>query len=724
MARLSLAGDGIALVAPTASESGFGAADLDELEAIIARIASEPGIRAAIFMTPEDDFCLGSDPAWYRAMAAAGTGAASRDDAVRAVMSETGRLSKMLRTLETCGKPAVAAIAGRCFGAGLDLALACQHRIAADVPAVRFGFPQIAVGMMPNGGGTQRLPRIVGTKAALEMLLKGTTVAAPQARELGLIHVVVSAASLLDRARERITAANVSQPGDGKGFDPPGGTPYGREGMQSWPVFNALYRKETHDHYEARRAILSSTYEGLCVRSMDAALAIELRYVTRTLLSPQSHVMLRSLHESVAELEAGARRPKGVPPSEIRRVGIIGAGFMGAGIAFSAAAAGLDVLLLDRDVESAEKGKAGCAETLKKAVARGTLPAGDEAGLLERIAVGADFAALSGVDLAIEAVFENRDVKADVLSRAGAMLRSDAVLASNTSTLPITSLAGHGGRPDRFIGIHFFSPVDRMRLVEIIPGRQTSDEALAVAFDFVRRLRKTPIVVNDSRGFFTSRVVMTHKKEGIRMLEEGVPPALIENAGRAAGMPVGPLALADEVALDLSWKILSATRNDLGESYESGPIDRILEEMVERRGRFGRKNRKGFYDYPPDGRKRLWPGLSDICPPRDAAGVSFEELKERLLLIQALETARCFAEGVLADVREADVGAILGFGFAPFTGGPLSYIDAMGTGVFLGKCRAYMRRFGNHYRPPKLLVDMAKKGETFYGRFSPPRVVG
>jgi 3-hydroxyacyl-CoA dehydrogenase/enoyl-CoA hydratase/3-hydroxybutyryl-CoA epimerase len=329
-------------------------------------------------------------------------------------------------------------------------------------------------------------------------------------------------------------------------------------------------------------------------------------------------------------------------------------------------------------------------------------------------------AGLADADLIIEAVFENRDLKSALLPKAEAVLADGALLASNTSTLPITGLGQTLARPDNFLGIHFFSPVDRMQLVEIIRGKETSDAATARAFDFTRQIGKTPIIVNDSRGFFTSRVVMIHKKEAIHMLQEGVPAAMIENAGKAAGMPVGPLALADEVALDLSWKILEATRADLGAAYRAGPMDRLLEEMVVKRGRLGRKNAKGFYDYPEGGKKRLWPGLAEIVPSRDASNYSFEELKERLLLIQALETARCFAEGVLTDVREADLGAILGFGFAPFTGGPLSYIDTMGSRAFAEKCQAYATKYGDRYSPPALLLDMANKGETFYERF-PPR---
>jgi 3-hydroxyacyl-CoA dehydrogenase/enoyl-CoA hydratase/3-hydroxybutyryl-CoA epimerase len=343
----------------------------------------------------------------------------------------------------------------------------------------------------------------------------------------------------------------------------------------------------------------------------------------------------------------------------------------------------------------------------------------DRTTTLSLIKPAADYAALAGADLLIEAVFENRELKSDVLPKMEGAIPADGILASNTSTLPISGLAGNLQRPGNFLGIHFFSPVDRMQLVEIIRGGKTSDETLARAFDFVRQIGKTPIVVNDSRGFFTSRVVMTHKKEGIYMLEEGVPAALLENAGKAAGMPVGPLALADEVALDLSLKILQATKADLGDSYRPGPIDRVMEEMVEKRGRFGRKNGKGFYDYPPGQKKRLWPGLTEIMPPKNASAFSFDELKERLLLIQAIETVRCFEEGVLTDVREADIGAILGFGFAPFTGGPLSYIDTMGSKAFLAKCRTYQRKYGDRYRPPALLVDLAKTGDSFYGRFPP-----
>jgi 3-hydroxyacyl-CoA dehydrogenase/enoyl-CoA hydratase/3-hydroxybutyryl-CoA epimerase len=537
---------------------------------------------------------------------------------------------------------------------------------------------------------------------------------------LGIVNELAPRETLVARAKQWIKAGGKAvQPWDEKGFKIPGGAPYSPQGLTMWPAANALYRKETYDNYDAQRAILKCVYEGLQVKSFDAALRIEARHFTKLLMGPQARNMIRSLFVSMQDLSKGARRPANIPETRVKRLGIIGAGFMGSGIAYVAARAGIDVLLLDRDQASAEKGKAHSQSLLQKEISKGRASEAEMQSVLGRITPVQDYQALADADLVIEAVFENRELKSTVLPMAEAVLGPGARLASNTSTLPISALAETLKRPQDFVGIHFFSPVDRMQLVEIIRGKASSDEAVARAFDFTRQLKKTPIVVNDSRGFFTSRVVMTHKKEGIHMLEEGVPAAMVENAGKAAGMPVGPLALADEVALDLSWKILQATKTDLGDRYREGPIDRLMEEMVVKRGRFGRKNGKGFYDYPEGRKKRLWPGLTEIIAAKEPSNFAFDELKERLLLIQALETARCFEERVLTDVREADIGAILGFGFAPFTGGPLSYIDTMGSKTFVEKCRAYARRYGDRYAPPALLRDMAKKGETFYERFSP-----
>jgi 3-hydroxyacyl-CoA dehydrogenase/enoyl-CoA hydratase/3-hydroxybutyryl-CoA epimerase len=430
--------------------------------------------------------------------------------------------------------------------------------------------------------------------------------------------------------------------------------------------------------------------------------------------------MIRSLFVSMQELNKGARRPADAAPSTLKKIGVLGAGLMGAGIAYVSAQAGLDVVLIDRDQEAADKGKAHAQKLLADAVKKNRTTQAAADAVLAHITPTGDYNALKGVDMIIEAVFEDRKVKAEATAKAQAVVGDKVVFGSNTSTLPITSLAEQSKDATNFIGVHFFSPVDKMLLVEIIMGEKTGDAALAVALDYVRAIRKTPIVVNDSRGFYTSRVVGTYIREGHLMLAEGVPAAMIENVGKQAGMPVGPLALNDEVAVDLAWKILKATEADGG---EVDPKQRtLLDEMVEKRGRYGRKNGKGFYDYPASGPKRLWPGLAELQPVKlDPDTIDVTELKHRLLAIQALETARCFEENVLTDVREADVGSILGFGYAPYSGGTLSYIDMMGTKTFVALCEKLAQKYGERFKPNKLLVDMAAKGEGFYARFAPKR---
>jgi 3-hydroxyacyl-CoA dehydrogenase/enoyl-CoA hydratase/3-hydroxybutyryl-CoA epimerase len=725
--RFEAGADGIALITwdmPGRSMNVIDEAVLDEIGEIVRRLKSDAQIRAAIITSGKKTFCAGADLVFLQALAARYGAAGKRSldqQELRTLMEEAGRFSRVFRELETCGKPVVAAMNGTVLGGGLELCLSCHHRIVADDPSAKIGLPESKVGLLPGAGGTQRLPRLIGAEAALDLMLNGRHIDPGSALKLGVVHAIAPRDDLVAAARQWIAAnPKPTPPWDEKSFKLPGGTPYSPQGLMTWPAANALYRKSSYDNYDAQRAILKCVYEGLQVKSFDAALRIETRHFTKLLMGPQARNMIRSLFVSMQDLSKGARRPQSPPETRVRKLAVIGSGFMGAGIAHVSASAGLEVLLLDRDLETAEKGKAQVDRALSSEFAKGRLTESLRQDALARIATASDYKQLADADLVIEAVFENRALKSELLPKAEAAMRPDALLASNTSTLPISGLAESLERSKSFVGIHFFSPVDRMQLVEIIRGQQTSDEAVARAFDFTRQIRKTPILVNDSRGFFTSRVVMTHKKEGMYMLEEGVPPAMVENAGRAAGMPVGPLALADEVALDLSWKILQATRSDLGDAYREGPIDRIMEEMVVRRGRYGRKNAKGFYDYPQGAKKRLWAGLCDIVPAKPAFSFNFDELKERILLIQALETARCFAENVLTDVREADVGAILGFGFAPFTGGPLSYIDTMGTRAFLDRCRALEAKYGERYAPPALLVEMAKKGETFYDRF-PPR---
>jgi 3-hydroxyacyl-CoA dehydrogenase/enoyl-CoA hydratase/3-hydroxybutyryl-CoA epimerase len=446
---------------------------------------------------------------------------------------------------------------------------------------------------------------------------------------------------------------------------------------------------------------------------------VESRYFAHVLQTKEAGAMLRSLFVSKQELDKGARRPSAEPRRPINKVGVLGAGFMGAGIAYVTAQAGIDVVLLDRDLPSAEKGKAHSDQLADKAIQRGGATREEKEALLSRIRPSADHADLVGCDLVIEAVFEDRAVKAEATEKAAAHLSAEAIFASNTSTLPITSLAKTYKDPPRFIGIHFFSPVDRMLLVEVILGKETGDAALATALDYVRAIKKTPIVVNDNRGFYANRCVMAYLLEGHLMLSEGVPAAMIENCARMAGMPVGPLSLTDEVGVDLAWKILQATKKDAGTEILVDPAqEKLLQEMVVKRERFGRKNGKGFYDY--SGRdKALWPGLTDIAPPRSAEDFDVSELKQRFLVTQALEAARTMEEGVVTDPREADVGSILGFGFAPFTGGTLSYIDGMGPAEFEAVAERLAKKHGARFRPPMLLREMTVNGETFYDRFAP-----
>ena len=435
--------------------------------------------------------------------------------------------------------------------------------------------------------------------------------------------------------------------------------------------------------------------------------------------------MIRSLFVSMQELNKGARRPAAVPPTNLKKIGIVGAGFMGAGIAQVSAAVGLRVVLIDRDQEAADKGKAALAKALSDRVMKGRMKGADRDALLEKITPAADYGALKDCDLVIEAVFEDRKVKADVIKKIEAVIGDDVILASNTSTLPITSLAAEFKDPKRFIGIHFFSPVALMMLTEIILGKETGDKALAVALDYVRMIRKTPIVVNDLRGFYANRCVINYLLEGHLMLLEGIPPAMIENVARMAGMPVGPLALNDETGLDLGLKIVRATEADLGAKAINQGQKKLFEDMVEKHGRSGRKNGKGFYDYPQSGPKRLWPGLADILPKKltreEVEALDVTELKQRILVTQAVEAARTFEDKVVTDVREADVGSILGWGFAPFTGGTLSYIDMMGSKAFVDLCRKLEKKHGPRFAPPKLLIDMAATGDTFYHRFAPPK---
>ncbi len=702
---LTIDADGIALLVwnmPGRSMNVIDQLVMDELETFVARAKDDTTISGVVIASGKPSFSGGADLAMLGGLA--NVTEASPDAEKIKARDAVGRLGEIYRQLETSGKPFACAINGTCLGGAFELALACHFRVATDEGLAKLGLPESKVGLLPGAGGTQRLPRLIGAEQALKLMLRGTHVSPQEAQKLGLVHRLAPVDELVAVARQWLReSGRTVQPWDEKDFRIPGGAPYSAQGLPMWIAANALYRKETFDNYDAQRAIMACVYEGLSVKSIDAGLLIERDYFAKLMFGRQSKVMIRSLFQSMQDLNKGARRPKSELASKVSRLGIVGAGFMGSGIAHVSARAGIDVVLLDRDAASAEKGKASASRKIDVSA---------------RITATADYAALADCDLVIEAVFENRALKAEVWGQIDAAMNDAALRASNTSTLPITSLAAHVGDQANFIGIHFFSPVDKMQLVEIIMGKKTSSTALARALDYVKQIKKTPIVVNDSRGFFTSRVVSAHIAEAHFMLEEGIPPVLIEHAGKRAGMPVGPLALADEIALDLQWKIMQATKTDLGAAHTDGPIERIIEEMVVKRERFGRKNGRGYYDYPEGGKKTLWPGIAEIVSLKPPESFSFDSIKERLLLIQALETARCFAENVLTDVREADVGAILGFGFAPFTGGPLSWIDTMGTDIFVKKCRRLQKQFGARYAPPKLLTEMAHGNERFYDRFA------
>jgi 3-hydroxyacyl-CoA dehydrogenase / enoyl-CoA hydratase / 3-hydroxybutyryl-CoA epimerase len=720
--------DGIALAtwdSPGRSMNVIDATVMDELSAIIDQITADTAVKGVVITSGKDAFCAGADLTMLEGLSRAFAELAASQGEEAAMMrffEESRRWSVLCRRIETCGKPWVAAINGTALGGGFELALACHRRIAADNPRTRLGQPEVKVGLIPGAGGTQRIARMMPPSDALQFLLKGDQVQLARAKAMKLIDTVVPKADLIRVAKEWIKAGGSAKaPWDVDGFKLPGGPVYSKAGIMVFTPANAIYRRETYDNYPAARAILQVVYEGLQL-PMDQALRVESRWFAKILRSPEAAAMIRTLFVSMQELNKGARRPANVPAKQLKKIGIIGAGFMGGAIAYVSALAGLNVVLIDRDPESAEKGKAHSQKLVTDQINRGRATTADRDALLARISATADFVALKDCDLVIEAVFEDRKIKEEVISRTQNVLGEEAIFGSNTSTLPITSLAAAFKDRTRFIGIHFFSPVERMMLVEIIMGKETGDVALATALDFVRTIRKTPIVVNDSRGFYASRVVGTYIREGHLMLTEGVPPALIENVARMAGMPVGPLSLTDEVAVDLAWKILKATEGDLGAAAVDAKQKALLAEMVEKRSRFGRKNGKGFYDYPQNAPKRLWPGLADLQPNRlDVDDIDIAMLKRRLLGIQALESARCIEDRVVTDVREADVGSILGFGFAPFTGGTISYIDGMGVKNFVQMCNDLAKACGERFKPSKLLTDMAKKGETFYGRFAPAK---
>jgi 3-hydroxyacyl-CoA dehydrogenase/enoyl-CoA hydratase/3-hydroxybutyryl-CoA epimerase len=727
--HMDLEGDGVlALVwdMPGRSLNVLTAECIAELSAILDRVIADEAVTGVVLSSGKAGFSGGADLSMIEGIAriyAQAKASGGEAAAAKAVFEESRKLSQLYRRIETSGKPWAVAIHGICLGGALELALACHYRVVSNAPSTRVGLPEVKVGLFPGAGGTQRVARIMPPQDALQMLMKGEQIRPDRARAMRLVDEVAPREEIVARAKAWLAGSpKAVKPWDEKGFKLPGGPVWSKAGFMTFPAANAIYRRETQGNYPAIGAMLQAVFDGLQL-PMDLALTVESRLFAKVLMSPEAAAMIRTLFVSMQELNKGARRPKSAPASRLKTIGVVGAGFMGAGIAYVTAQAGLDVVLLDRSLEEAEKGKAHAQKLISGQVVKGRATGAGRDALLARIIPTADYAALSGCDLVIEAVFEDPAVKAGIITRVEAVLAPNAVFASNTSTLPITGLAKASSRPERFVGLHFFSPVEKMMLTEVIVGERTGDEALAVALDYVRAIRKTPIVVRDSRGFYANRCVIAYMLEGHLMLSEGVPPAMIENLARAAGMPVGPLALNDEIALDLALKTLKATKAQAGADAVNPLQEKLLTALVESEGRLGRKNGKGFYDYPEDGKKRLWPGLGDLVGQRlDPETLDHVEIRDRLIVAQALEASRTVEEGVITDVREADVGAILGFGFAPFTGGPLSLIDGMGAAAFVAKARALESKYGARFAPNALLIDLAQSGEGFYDRFAPGRM--
>lgn len=717
----SVDADGVATIAWDVAQKSMNVLSLDglaQLEAHIDTALSDADVKGVIITSAKPDFAGGMDLnviAKMKEMA----GETPEQGLFDGIMS----MHRVLRKIERAGmdaktlkggKPIVAALPGTALGIGLEIPLACHRIIAADNPKAKIGLPEIMVGIFPGAGGTTRLARKLGAMGAAPFLLEGKLSDPKKAKAAGIIDDVVAADELLAKAKEWVLAAkdaDLVKPWDAKGYKMPGGNPYHPAGYMTFVGANAMINSKTMGVYPAAKALLSAVYEGAMV-PFDTALKIEARWFTHVLMNPSSTAMIRSLFINKEALEKGANRPA-VADEKVRKLGVLGAGMMGAGIAYVAANAGIDVVLIDAAQDAADRGKSYSEGLLDKGMKRGKVTEAKKAEVLGRILATTDYAALAGCDLVVEAVFEDPKVKAGVTAQAEAVIPDTAIFATNTSTLPIGELAKASARPENFIGIHFFSPVDKMLLVEIIKGAQTGERAVAKALDFVRQIRKTPIVVNDARFFYANRCIIPYINEGMRMVAEGVAPALVENAAKLMGMPLGPLQLVDETSLDLGAKIAKATRAAMGDAYADGDVDQVVFWMVEQ-GRLGRKANAGFYSYDAAGKRELlWQGLGDKFPLADDQP-DLLTVQHRLMFAQALEAVRALEQGVLTDIREGDVGAILGWGFAPWSGGPFSWLDMLGAPFAVAVCDDLEARFGARFTAPQMLREMAEKGRSFY----------
>ena len=692
------------------------------LDTLIDKILIDENIIGAVITSAKPDFAAGMD-----LKVLADLKKLNGDNPAEGLFTGFMQMHSIMRKIERAGmdpktnrggKPIATVLPGTALGIGLEIPL-CTHRIfAANNDKAKIGLPEIKVGIFPGAGGTTRLVRKLGIFGASEFLLEGKTVDPMRAKSAGLIDEV-SATPMAD-AKAWIIAASDSdivKPWDQKGYKLPGGAPYTPSGFMTFVGASAMVNGKTMGAYPATKALMSAVYEGSLV-PFDTALRIEARWFTNIVMNPSSSAMIRSLFISKGALEKGAVRPKNVPDQSVRIIGILGAGMMGAGIALVAAQAGIEVVLVDQDQNAANKGKEYSEKYLTDGIKRGKISEKIKEETLNRILATDDYTKLADADLVIEAVFEDTTAKSDVTKAAVEVIHKDCIFASNTSTLPISELAKASKNPGNYIGIHFFSPVEKMLLVEIIKGEKTESRAVAKALDFVRQIKKTPIVVNDARFFYANRCIIPYLNEGLRMITEGIPPSIIESAAKQLGFPLGPIQLVDETSIELGAKIARATKAAMGAFYPNEQIDEILFWM-EQEGRLGRKARAGFFNYSEKGKREgFWKGLEEKYP-LSTTIPAFEDVQHRLMFIQALEAVRALEEGVLMDIREGDVGAILGWGFAPWSGGPLSWLDILGTPYAAERCQILCETYGQRFECPPLLADMGKNNEAFYERFSP-----
>ena len=723
--KYSIDSDGVAIISwdvPNKTMNVMSLEGLKELDKHFDAALSDDRVKGIIVTSGKRDFAGGMD---LNVLADMKT--AQGENPAQGLFNGIMQIHKLLRKIELAGmdpktkkgaKPVAAAINGTAAGIGLELPLACHRIFAIDNEKSKIGLPEILVGIFPGAGGTTRLVRKLGAMNAAPFLLEGKMLSPSKMKLAGVIDELTEESDLLSRAKAWVldaTDADCIKPWDDKSYKMPGGGPYHPNGYMTFAGASVMVNSKTQGAFPAAKTLLSAVYEGAQV-PFETALKIEARWFTKILMNPSSESMIRSLFINKEALEKGAVRPKDIPNQKVEKIGILGAGMMGAGISYVSALAGIKVVLLDMKEEDAQKGKIHAENLLNIGLKRKKIDEKKKSAVLDLICPTTKFEDLKDCDLIVEAVFEDPAVKAEVTKKAEAIIDKNCIFASNTSTLPITSLASASERPEQFIGIHFFSPVDKMLLVEIIKGSVTGDVAVAKALDYVRQIKKTPIVVNDARFFYANRCIIPYVNEGAMMVSEGIIPASIENAAKQLGFPLGPLQLTDETSIDLGVKIIRATRAAMGNEYPEKNGDEVSFKLFEE-GRLGRKTNAGFYDYDEKGKRTyLWNGLNETWPVKKHQP-KFEEIKNRLMLSQVLEAVKAFEEGVLEDIREGDVGAILGWGFAPWSGGPFGWVDMLGVQNVVNMCNTLSESEGQRFVAPQILVDMAKNNETFYGKF-------